>query len=65
MKHDWYIDQDGNVDVWRLEYEYHNGPKCRRCLEAFCEHCEPGIWDEECSSGQLDLLDVQKLGERR
>lgn len=55
MKHDWYLDEDGEIDVWRMEYGYHNGPGCRRCEKIWCQHCEPEIWDQECPSSQLDL----------
>lgn len=57
MKHDWILEPNGDIDVWRLEYEYCNGPECRRCGEAFCEHCYPKLWDEECPSEQLDLFE--------
>ena len=55
LKHDWYTDEDGDIDIFRLDYGIHNGPQCRRCHEAFCYHCDRGIWDEPCSSQQLEL----------
>lgn len=55
MKHDWYLNEDGRIDIWRLDYGYHNGPQCRRCQEMFCHHCERNRWDEECPEAQLEL----------
>lgn len=55
MKHDWYIDEDGEVDMFRLEvdptvndFRGHNGPQCSRCQEFFCVWCDPGWRDLEC-----------------
>lgn len=38
-KHLWYRDKAGEIDEWRLDYGFHNGPECQICGEAFCEHC--------------------------
>jgi hypothetical protein len=54
VKHDFYLDRYGDIDVWRLDVEYHNGPQCRRCEKIECEHCEDWL-DEECPSGQMEL----------
>lgn len=32
--------EDGEVDVWRLDYYIHNGPGCEKCHVTWCEHCE-------------------------
>lgn len=61
MKHDWFTHADSREwcdagdpawnaqpDAFRLDSGYHNGPQCKRCGRIACEHCEPGIWDEEC-----------------
>lgn len=58
MKHDWVLDQDGDIDIWQLEMDPHNGPRCLRCDRAFCEHCKPEIYDEECPSQQLSFEDM-------
>jgi len=52
-KHDFFKDGQGNIDIWILDYGYHNGPGCRRCEEMWCEHCDPQCYDEECPSGEL------------
>jgi len=60
MKHDWYLDYDGKIDVWRMSEGYCNGPECRRCGWIGCEHCaesyyDRDIYEEECPNLQLDL----------
>jgi hypothetical protein len=56
MKHDFILNEYGEIDIWLGgDGDYHNGPKCRRCGNSWCHHCQPGIYDEECPSGQLDL----------
>lgn len=57
MKHDWYLDEDRDIDIWRMDSGFHNGPQCRRCQKLFCHHCDPNCYDEECSSGQEALFD--------
>lgn len=52
MKHDWILDEDGEIDVWQLSTGYHNGPRCYRCGEAFCEHCYPEIFTEDCQGDE-------------
>ena len=49
-RHDWYLDDDGLIDIWRLDYGYHNGPECRRCHDSFCHHCEPDCYDSTCDA---------------
>jgi hypothetical protein len=48
IKHDFYKDPLGEVDVWRIESDYHNGPQCMRCGWGACHHCSPEIYDEDC-----------------
>lgn len=55
MKHDWVLNEHGDIDFWRLAEGYHNGPECIRCGQTFCEHCSPECYNEECPSGQMDL----------
>jgi hypothetical protein len=52
MKHDFYLDETGEIDYWRMSSNYHNGPECKRCHEVWCEHCHPECYEEECPSGQ-------------
>lgn len=39
-KHDWIKDENGEIDEWCYENEYHHGPMCSRCYESFCVYCE-------------------------
>ena len=39
-EHDWVRNkEDGSIDEFATENDYHNGPSCRRCYYSFCEHC--------------------------
>lgn len=40
-EHIWRKDENGEIDEWAMEYEYHQGPVCERCGDSFCIHCEP------------------------
>ena len=47
-KHDWFCDEDGEIDMWAMESGFHNGPMCQRCYHSECHHCNP-YWDnDEC-----------------
>lgn len=47
--HSWIKDEDGEIDNFAMEYEYHNGPICEFCGYSFCEHCNPdGYNDTNC-----------------
>lgn len=48
-EHDWETDENGKIDEFAMEYEYHNGPMCKRCYHSFCIHCNPnGFNDGPC-----------------
>lgn len=53
-KHLWYRDSHGEIDMYRLDYGYHNGPECQICGEAFCESCHKDWADKECSIGHYE-----------
>ena len=46
-EHDWQTDEDGKIDEWAMEYDFHNGPACKRCGYSFCKHCEPNGWNKQ------------------
>jgi DNA primase catalytic subunit len=57
--HKWLKDEDGEVNMWVLDMDYHNGPYCEACEQSFCEHCEDNMypkcegvtfWDDLCKS---------------
>ena len=39
---------DTEVDFFATEYGHHNGPRCLDCGRSGCEHCDLGIYQEEC-----------------
>ena len=45
--HDMVLDEDGLVNVWKVDWGHHNGPECKRC-GLWCYHCEFKRGDEEC-----------------
>lgn len=48
-EHDWIRKDNGEIDEFGFEYNYHNGPACKRCDYSFCIHCDPkGYNDKEC-----------------
>lgn len=50
-KHVWREDARGSIDIFALEYDIHNGPRCVVCGRSACHHCEPGIYAEPCPGG--------------
>ena len=50
-RHLWYEDENGNIDEWRVDNGFHNGPECQICHTAFCEHCTPDWATTECEIG--------------
>jgi hypothetical protein len=53
--HRWILDEDGDIDVFQVEGDYHNGPRCADCQLGACEHCEPGIYEDvTCLREQAD-----------
>ena len=73
LEHDWYRNKDGSIDFFASEDDHHNGPLCRRCYYAFCEHCVnsvdkaleedlPCVVDEyKCPNCNKTLLNNQKF----
>ena len=43
LGHVLYRDDDGDVDHWRMDWDYHNGPGCMNCDETWCQHCEDDV----------------------
>ena len=41
------------IDIWAYEVGYCNGPRCARCGEEFCKHCEYDRW-ERIEDGEPD-----------
>lgn len=67
MKHDFYLDEDGEIDVWYVEYDYHNGPGCRACVDSWCMHClgdkrYKELLEEECPDREPGLFEISADG---
>lgn len=45
-KHIWKKNDDGEIDEWAWDYEFHNGVSCEICHKTPCIHCEPD-YDEK------------------
>lgn len=41
-QHSWVRDDNGEIDYFAYCFDFHNGPRCKRCNYEFCEHCNPG-----------------------
>lgn len=44
-EHDWVKDENGEIDLWAWDYEFHAGPRCKRCGQTPCVYCDPN-WKE-------------------
>lgn len=56
MKHDFYLDENGDIDDFFLDYDIHNGPGCQRCHDGWCRWCHPERKDEECPGAAAIVL---------
>jgi hypothetical protein len=52
MKHTWRLNSDGDIDIWALDIDYHNGPVCIVCEEYYCHHCRPDCFELDCAGDQ-------------
>ena len=46
-EHDWVRKENGDIDDFAYDGDYHNGPMCKRCYYAFCIFCDPNGWNDE------------------
>ena len=37
-------DDDGDIDMFAMSYEFHNGPVCELCHDCWCVHCRDAIY---------------------
>jgi hypothetical protein len=37
---------EGEIDIWVMDADYHNGPGCEKCLRSWCHHCHETV--KEC-----------------
>lgn len=45
--HVWQLDSRGDVDIFGVEANNHNGPLCTVCGYGFCHHCQSEA-DHDC-----------------
>lgn len=50
--HIWETDDEGEVDMFALSVNFHNGPRCSACEYSFCEHCEKEFNISKCDVDQ-------------
>ncbi len=41
MGHKPVLTEDGEIDIFVLDIDGHNGPGCTKCGYSFCHHCNP------------------------
>ena len=46
-EHDWEREENGDIDDFAYDGDYHNGPMCKRCYYSFCIHCDPNGWNKK------------------
>jgi hypothetical protein len=46
-EHDWERKENGDIDDFAYDGDYHNGPMCKRCYYSFCIHCDPNGWNKK------------------
>lgn len=58
-KHIWKKDDNGKIDEWAWDYEFHNGPECEICHATPCVHCYPDWETSECSKTSYECSRCQ------
>ena len=58
--HVWKKNEKGEVDVFALECDPHNGPECEICEYSFCEHCVKEDELDPCSRIKTTRFRVEK-----
>jgi hypothetical protein len=46
-EHDWERKENGDIDDFAYDGDYHNGPMCKRCYYSSCIHCDPNGWNKK------------------
>ena len=59
LGHRLYKDENGNIDIWRLDSGDHNGPECERCQVSWCQHCGESQL-KECPGFYIKTVSVQE-----
>jgi len=40
-EHKWVKYENGNIDMFAFDMDFHNGPVCERCGYSYCVNCDP------------------------
>lgn len=54
LGHRLYLNEKGEVNLFRMDDNDHNGPECERCGLVWCHHC--GLSQLEPCSGQRTVI---------
>lgn len=57
-----HLDDDGEIDIFAIDFGHHNGPACSVCAEGRCQHCDDGSPFEPCP-GEEEV--VRRAKEKR
>lgn len=50
-------DEDGDIDMFAMSADYHNGPRCILCFDSWCVHCKSAI--EPCDHSEVAIKAVK------
>lgn len=60
-KHTWKKNENGEIDDFAWDYDYHNGVVCEVCGEAVCVHCNPDYMElDDCEEEHWDCSSCGK-----
>ena len=62
MGHKLFRDENGEVDCWILDYDYHNGPGCEKCEDSWCHHCQGEISRCEGEEKMMSMAEMAVYG---
>lgn len=52
--HSPHLDEDGEIDMFYMSYDIHNGPQCILCHRSWCEHCTKPENIEPCDADIIE-----------
>lgn len=61
-KHTWKKNEDGEVDDFAWEYDYHNGVICEVCGRSICVYCNPKY--DELTDCEEEYWECQSCGKK-
>lgn len=62
MKHNWQKNEDGTIDEFARDSEYHNGVYCVDCGKTVCVCCNPDYMDlDDCKGPVLKMKRQEEI----